>query len=87
MSEPGDAGGVFRIGDDAPPVQRSPRLYQDAGDTQWYFTTREGSAIGPFASELEAQQALDDFLEFIRLADLPTLVTFTENLTPNDEQV
>ena len=41
--------------------------------------------MGPFDTKEEARQGLDDFLEFLRLADLQTLVTITRSLTPDDE--
>ena len=78
-----DLGGDFRLGDDKPPVKRSSRLFRDGDDRKWYFTTREGSAIGPYPSRAAAQRALDDFIEFVQLAPLPTLVQFSESLTPH----
>ncbi|HSG89826.1 MAG TPA: DUF6316 family protein [Pseudomonadales bacterium] len=74
----------YRLGDDTPPVQRSQtRVYEEQDG--WYFTTREGKAMGPYPSEEEAKQGLQDFIEFIQLAPLDTLATLTESLTPEDD--
>jgi hypothetical protein len=43
---------------------RSRRMYEEGGN--WYFNTREGTVIGPFADELEAYTQLE---VYIRLAD------------------
>lgn len=74
----------YRLGDDTPPLQRSPtRVFEQAGE--WYFTTREGKPMGPFQTRGEAEQGLQDFIEFIQLAPLETLVTFTGSLEPEDD--
>ena len=70
----------YRFGDETPPAERSQRLYQEEPDGAWYFRTREGAPVGPFESAAEAQQALVDFIEFIRLADLQTLSELTRSL-------
>ena len=71
--------------EDMPPERLRTRLYQDEKEGNWYFTTREGKSMGPFDTKEEARQGLSDFLEFLRLADLQTLVTITRSLTPDDE--
>ena len=71
--------------EDMPPERGNTRLYEDEAEGNWYFTTREGKSMGPFDSKDEARRGLDDFLEFLRLADLQTLVTITRSLTPDDE--
>lgn len=78
-------GSRFGDREDPPPGRASTRLYQDEADGGWYFTTREGKAMGPFDTEDEAREGLNDFLEFLRLADLQTLATITRSLTPDDE--
>lgn len=46
----------------------------------WYFTTREGAAIGPFESKQEAQSGLLDFIEFIQKAEDSIRNTFISSL-------
>ena len=46
----------------------------------WYFTTREGAAIGPFESKQEAQSGLLDFIEFIQKAESSIRNTFISSL-------
>lgn len=72
-------------GDQAPPARAPTRISCDETDGRWYFMTREGKSMGPFDSEDEARQGLEDFLDFVRLADLQTLATITRSLTPDDE--
>jgi hypothetical protein len=45
---------------------RSDRFY--SLESVWFFATREGAAIGPFATHEEALNGLTDFLEFLILA-------------------
>ena len=70
----------YRFGDETPPADRSERLYQEDGQGPWFFRTREGIPMGPFETAAEAEQALNDFIEFIRLADLQTLSELTRSL-------
>lgn len=74
----------YRLGDDTPPVQRSATRVRQ-GEDGWYFSTREGRPMGPFDSREEAEQGLADFIEFIQLAPLETLITLTDRLTPEDD--
>ena len=68
-----------RLGDSGETcVKRSRRHFQK--DDGWYFTTREGATIGPYETEVEVARALHDFVEFISLADLPTLESYTDAL-------
>ena len=76
----------YRFGDETPPAERSERLYQEPPGGPWYFRTREGASMGPFDTEAEAGQALRDFIEFIRLADLQTLSELTRALAPADDE-
>ncbi len=72
-----------RLGDPRqPPQRRSARIYETGG--QWFFDTREGTPMGPFASREAAIRGLRDFLEFLRLAPLPTLASLTDALTPEE---
>lgn len=41
----------------------------------WFFTTREGTSVGPFDSMPCAEKGVDDYIEFIKVAD-PEAVDF-----------
>lgn len=60
---------------------RSDRFF--SSDADWYFSTREGTAIGPFTSKKHAGKGLTDFLEFLSLAPPKTLTTLFSSLTRN----
>lgn len=47
----------------------------------WYFKTREGASMGPFDHRREAEQGLDDFIEFMILAAPKTLSRLYAALT------
>ena len=51
------------------PVYRTDRMVQE-GD-KWFFFTREGTTEGPFDSELEASQQLEQYLRVIDSGLLP----------------
>ncbi len=51
----------------APIPVRTDRFFAAQG--AWYFSTREGSSIGPFDDKSEARKGLDDFIEFMTLAE------------------
>jgi len=36
--------------------------------SEWFFATREGSPVGPFATLESANMGLDDYLDFMQLA-------------------
>lgn len=72
----------FRLGDETPPAQRSPRVFEENGE--WFFRTREGKSMGPYATREAADQGLADFIEFIQLAPLDTLATLTDSLSDED---
>ncbi|MDC3332985.1 DUF6316 family protein [bacterium] len=57
---------------------RSERFYLSNGS--WYFATREGAPMGPFDSKVDARQGLDDFLEFMSLAEPRTLMRLYNTL-------
>ncbi len=50
---------------------RSDRFFAAQGE--WFFSTREGTPMGPFDNKREAHQGLDDFIEFMYLAEPRTL--------------
>ena len=68
-----------RSGEKGEPPIRSDRFFSAQGD--WYFSTREGAPIGPFDYKEEAQQGLQDFLEFMQLAEPKTLSRLHAALT------
>ncbi|WP_240472816.1 DUF6316 family protein [Dasania marina] len=55
----------------APVPVRTDRFFAAQG--AWYFSTREGSSIGPFDDKNEARRGLNDFIEFMTLAEPRTL--------------
>lgn len=58
---------------------RSDRFF--SADAVWYFSTREGAAIGPYDNKKQAGLGLKDFLEFLALAKPKVLATFFRSLT------
>ena len=58
---------------------RSSRIFNM--ENVWYFSTREGADIGPFNSKIEADGGLQDFLQFIQLANKETLRGFLSTLS------
>lgn len=73
----------YRMGDETPPAKRSPRVYEENGE--WFFRTREGAAMGPYATREDADQGLSDFIEFIQLAPLDTLASFTDSMSDEED--
>ena len=60
-----------RQGEKGPVPIRTDRFFAAQG--AWYFSTREGAPIGPFDDKDEAHQGLNDFIEFMQLAEPKTL--------------
>lgn len=60
---------------------RTDRFF--AVNASWFFTTREGSAIGPFDSKNEAKNGLADFIEFIQNAEENIRKSFVSSLVLN----
>ena len=60
-----------RAGEDGPVPTRRQRFFKT--ENSWFFSTREGAPIGPFHNRREAEQGLNDFLEFLSLAEPNTL--------------
>lgn len=60
---------ALRSGDDLPVAPpRSRRIVAITGrdkGTRWYFKTREGVLVGSFASEREAENGVQDFVDFM----------------------
>lgn len=55
---------------------RNDRFFQM--EDFWYYTTREGVNIGPFDSCYDAQLGVDEFIEFICVADEHIVEAFKE---------
>ncbi len=45
-------------------------------DGEWFVSTREGKPIGPFASEDEAKIELNNFIDFVSMAEPELLVRY-----------
>jgi len=73
-----------RNGETGKPPHRSSRIF--TMEQQWYFSTREGTDIGPFNSRLEANNGLQDFIQFILLANIKTLRIFLSTLNIHDKK-
>lgn len=69
---------VNRKGESGQPPPRSSRIFNM--ESHWYFSTREGTDVGPFDSREEANGGLQDFLQFIQLANQRTLQNFLNSL-------
>lgn len=68
-----------RNGENGPVPLRSDRFFSAQGE--WFFSTREGAPIGPFEDKDEALKGLDDFIEFLQLAEPKVLSRFYDTLT------
>ncbi len=71
-----------RSGEIGQPPPRSSRIFNM--QNHWYFSTREGSDVGPFGSREEASYGLQDFVQFIQLANQSTLKNFLTSLAATD---
>lgn len=69
---------INRVGELGAVPIRTDRFF--AVNTSWYFTTREGSDIGPFESKSQAKQGLCDFVDFVKVADPRILSSFFSTL-------
>lgn len=58
---------------------RTDRFFAAQGE--WFFSTREGAPIGPFDDKPEARKGLNDFIEFMSLAEPKTLSKLYQALT------
>jgi hypothetical protein len=68
-----------RVGEAGNIPIRTDRFFSARGE--WFFATREGAAIGPFDDKEEALKGLDDFIEFMSLAEPKTLSRLYATLT------
>jgi hypothetical protein len=69
---------INRAGETGNIPNRDKRFYQQQGT--WFFRTREGADIGPFSDIREAKHGLQDFIDFLSLADPDTLTSFYRSL-------
>ena len=67
-----------RMGENGAVPIRTDRFF--AVNSAWYFATREGASIGPFESKDDAAQGLQDFVDFIALAEPKVLTSFYASL-------
>ena len=68
-----------RLGEVGNAPMRSDRFFN--ADNLWYFSTREGTPIGPYQDKAQASAGLFDFIEFLRLANPKVLTSFFNSLT------
>jgi hypothetical protein len=71
-----------RLGEAGKVPLRADRFFAAQGE--WFFSTREGTAMGPFEDKQEAKNGLQDFIEFIDLAEPKTLSRLYEALQPSN---
>ncbi len=57
---------VHRDGENGDIPSRCERYF--SMENEWFFSTREGSSVGPFTSLESANIGLNDYLEFLKLA-------------------
>jgi hypothetical protein len=65
------------------PPPRSRRVFSVegvGGEACWYFKTREGSLIGAYRSELEAERGVADFVSFMVSAPADLRARFLQHL-------
>lgn len=55
-----------RAGEEGEIPNRCDRFY--TFENEWFFTTREGSPVGPFSTQESAKSGLTDYLDFLNLA-------------------
>lgn len=60
---------------------RTDRFF--AVNANWFFTTREGAAIGPYTTKFDAQTGLSNFIEFIQKAEDNMRQSFVASLLRN----
>ena len=70
---------LARSGEANQPPPRSNRIFNR--DSSWYFSTREGKNAGPYDSRGEAEQAVVDFVDFLRVADWDTRIKYLAAIT------
>lgn len=63
---------THRKGESLDAKSRSNRLFEQ-GD-YWYFRTREGMDIGPFDYKMDAEQGIDNFIDFVGKTE-PEVIT------------
>ena len=69
----------IRKGENNASSLRSDRFFSIASD--WYFTTREGSAIGPYKAKTDAEKGMSDFIDFLTVAEPVVRSSFIASLS------
>lgn len=72
-----------RAGENGPVPTRHNRFF--CQHQYWYFKTREGADFGPYETHKQAQRGLQDFIDFISLADPDTLGLFYRSISQKPE--
>lgn len=67
-----------RKGESTQGAVRSDRFFSVG--SEWYFATREGASIGPFGDKGEAEKGLQDFVDFLTLAEPELVSSFVSTL-------
>ena len=57
---------AYRKGESGSVPGRCERFYSMS--SEWFFATREGASVGPFATLESANMGLNDYLDFMALA-------------------
>lgn len=68
-----------RAGEQGPVPTRHNRFF--CNRQYWYFKTREGANFGPYETHRQAQRGLQDFIDFISLAEPETLGQFYKSIS------
>jgi len=58
---------------------RSSRLFEH--DDYWYFRTREGMEIGPFDYKMDAEQGIDNFIDFVSKTEPEVITKISQYVT------
>ena len=68
-----------RAGEEGSIPNRCDRFYNF--ENEWFFTTREGSPVGPFSTQESAKSGLVDYLDFLTLASPKVKKVFIRAMT------
>ena len=77
-----NTGAPHREGETESIPTRTSRFFTK--EREWFFSTREGALMGPFDTREIASKGLSDFLEFINLANIDTLMSLEQSMTHID---
>ena len=71
-----------RSGENGPVPGRCDRFY--LFQSEWFFTTREGSPVGPYDTHESAQSGLQNYLDFLALAKPKVRARLINAMTKKD---